>query len=314
MILEKEFLFIIGSPRSGTTWLQAMIGAHPRVCTTVELTLYTKYTAPWLKAWKGEFAINDRAAYQIGLPVLWTKGDFYGFLKTFLERVYACVLETKPEATHVLDKHPGYSEVVEDIHELLPNARFIHVIRDGRDVVLSMVAAHRSMGFGPGSIHDAALRWAKGIQGARRAQQYEERYLEVRYEDMLADGTSVLKDVFEFCGLHGTEDEVAGIVDAHRFATMKAKKLSPVKGIEAPDGAFREGRAGGWMKELRPLERYLLDRQVGGLLREYGYANDGWWYESEGQRLTLPLFAAVRRLAMRLRRAALVLAGRALFI
>jgi len=50
-VLRKEFLFIVGSPRSGTTWLQLMLGSHPSVCATAELTLYDKYLAPWLDAW-----------------------------------------------------------------------------------------------------------------------------------------------------------------------------------------------------------------------------------------------------------------------
>jgi hypothetical protein len=57
--LEKNFLFIIGSPRSGTMWLQLMIGGHPLVCATTELRLYNKYTAPWLEAWKGEALLTE---------------------------------------------------------------------------------------------------------------------------------------------------------------------------------------------------------------------------------------------------------------
>jgi hypothetical protein len=44
MVLEKQFLFIIGAPRSGTTWLQAMLGAHPSICTTGELKLFDLFT------------------------------------------------------------------------------------------------------------------------------------------------------------------------------------------------------------------------------------------------------------------------------
>jgi hypothetical protein len=119
-VLEKEFLFIIGSPRSGTTWLQLMLGAHPQVCATTELRLYNKYIAPWLEAWQGEALLSEEGKHYLGLPVLWTEGEFRDFLRSFLERVYAKVLATKPQATHVLDKHPHYSAFVEDIHFFIP--------------------------------------------------------------------------------------------------------------------------------------------------------------------------------------------------
>src|ERR1035437_7352966 len=122
--LEKNFLFIIGSPRSGTMWLQLMIGGHPLVCATTELRLYNKYTAPWLEAWKGEALLTEEGKHYIGLPVLWTEAEFHDFLRGFLERVYSKVIATKPQATHILDKHPDYSQFVEDIHSFIPQARF----------------------------------------------------------------------------------------------------------------------------------------------------------------------------------------------
>jgi hypothetical protein len=51
-VWERQFVFIIGAPRSGTTWLQALVGSHPSVCTSVEMTLFDCYLGPWLKRWE----------------------------------------------------------------------------------------------------------------------------------------------------------------------------------------------------------------------------------------------------------------------
>src|SRR5260370_6078563 len=112
IIDEKQFLFILGSPRSGTTWLQVMLAEHPLVCTTVELTLFTRYTAPLIKAWQTECIPIKEGRWHQGLPFLWSEEEFYHFLRLFLEKVYERVLKKKPQATHILDKHPEYAQAV----------------------------------------------------------------------------------------------------------------------------------------------------------------------------------------------------------
>ena len=207
-VLDKQFIFIIGAPKSGTTWLQIMISAHPQVCTTVELTLFSKYTAPWIKAWKAEAANIQQGRWNQGLPFLWSEDEFYGYLKEFLSKVYEKVLSINPQATHVLDKHPGYSMHVEDINMLLPGARFIHMIRDGRDVAVSMVAAQQRIGYGTGTIQDSAAEWKRNVRAAQETTQYHDRYMEVRYEDLLISGANTLKSVFDFCGLPATHIDI----------------------------------------------------------------------------------------------------------
>ena len=292
MIIDKQYLFIIGSPKSGTTWLQIMIGAHPLVCTTVELTLYSRYTAPWIKAWKGEADSIKRGRWNQGLPFLWTEDEFYDFLREFIGKVYERVVATNPQATHILDKHPGYSMYVEDINKILPNARFIHIIRDGRDVAGSMVAARKKIGYGTGTISESSAAWQEHIWAARKARQYHGRYLEVRYEDLLTTGVDTLKTVFDFCGLSISIEDIAAIVDAHQFEKMKAKRQSADQRVKTNAASYRKGKAGSWQEDMDPMQRYLFDEIAGDLLHELGYANDDWWAESRIQRFTLPLLAA----------------------
>ena len=60
MTLDNQFVFIIGAPRSGTTWLQTMLAAHPSVCTSVELTLFDKYITSWIEIWDKKNGIQLR--------------------------------------------------------------------------------------------------------------------------------------------------------------------------------------------------------------------------------------------------------------
>lgn len=295
MVLDKQFLFIIGSPKSGTTWLQVMLAAHPQITTTVELTLFNRYTGPWIRAWKEEVANMEKCRWYQGLPFLWTEQEFYCFLRKFLQEVYQKVVEGKREATHVLDKHPGYSMHIEEINKLLPNARFIHVIRDGRDVAVSMMSARREIGYGTSTIRESALAWKQHVKSAQVARQYPERYMEVRYEKLHTDGATTIESVFNFCGLSVSLEKAAVIAEAHQFEKMKVERQHADERAKTHAAFYRKGIVGDWKGALDPVQRYLFDQLAGDLLNELGYAEHGWWAESGRAKLTLPVLAAISR-------------------
>ena len=306
MLSDKQFIFIIGSSRSGTTWLQIMVGAHPLVCSSVELTVFDSYVAPWVKAWKKEAAYVRQ--WIRGLPFIFSEEEFYGFLRDFVAKVYERVVINNPTATHIVDKRPAYAGYVQLINRFLPKSRFIHVIRDGRDAAASMLAARRRVGFGPDNIRDAAASWKWRVEMARQAEEFGGRYLEVRYEDLLARGPDVLKTVLGFCGLVLSDENITSIFEAHEFEKMKVGKMTPVKNVKAPDGQYWRGKSGNWREELDPMQRYVFDRIAGDLLQELGYAEKGWWAESPGQRVMLPALAALSRV-----RGKIALVGKSVF-
>lgn len=271
-IQDKQFLFIIGAPRSGTTWLQIMLGEHPQVCTSVELTLFDRYIGSWMETWKHE----TENAHRPGLNLFWTEAEFHGFLRDFAYQTYAKALATKPEATHVLDKRPSYSEHVESIQALLPNARFIHIIRDGRDVTTSMMAAAKDFWFQTDTMQKSATRWQEKVLQARIASQFEGQYLEVRYEDLLTDGVATLQSVFDFCGLPITTEQVANILEQQAFDKLKDSRKSASAEFKMPPGFYRKGKMGNWQEELSLTDKQQFDEIAGGLLKELGYAQDNW--------------------------------------
>jgi len=291
MIGDKQFLFIIGAARSGTTWIQTMLGAHPSICTTAELMLFSFYVAPWKKAWQDQIRLQKYGGL-LGLPILWTENELDGFLGEFLERAYARVLKAKPNAAVLLDKHPGNSENVEYIDKLVPNAKFLHIIRDGRDVGVSLVAASRDWGklWAANNVAKSASSWKYHVLEARKARQYGDRYLEIRYEDLLTDGIEVLKSVFEFIDVPISLKELTSIFDEHRFENMKQKRTGA--GIsKLPAGFFRQGRKGDWSNALSATQRYVFHETAGDLLCELGYANPSWWIQYGYERFTLPFLS-----------------------
>lgn len=279
-LLSRDFIFIVGAPRSGTSWLQTMIAAHPQVASSVELTLFDCYLAPWFQRWSEESEAITTGKWHQGLPVVWSQEEFDDFITEFLRRVYSRVLAFRPSATHILDKQPNYAFHVNHIARYLPRSRFIHIIRDGRDVAASWLAARRDMGFGALTMHQAAKDWKAAVTAARQASQYEGRYMEIRYERLLSDTPSELAKLLIFCDLPISEELVTEIVREHDYVKMKSTLKTPVSGIKAPAAHFRKGRVGSWDEDLTNAERFEFDRTAGDLLCELGYAAPDWRHQS----------------------------------
>ena len=282
---DKQFVFIVGAPRSGSTWLQAMLGAHSDVCTFGELQVFNFYTVPWEDAWNRQVALG-----RYGLPTVWTRAELQAFLEDFVERTYRRVSERNPGASVFLDKHPAYSHYIAHIDALVPNARYVHIIRDGRDVAASLLAASKGWGalWAPGDARTAARTWKRHVVDARSASGFTDRYLEVRYEDLLADGPAELGRIFAFMGCAVDPAEIHTIYEGNRFEKMREHRTAS-NGRSLPPDFFRTGRAGGWRAQLGPKQRLAFASVADGLLRELGYADENWWADSWPQRYALQL-------------------------
>jgi Sulfotransferase family len=307
---DLPFVCIIGAPRSGTTWLQALIGAHPRVSTTQELKLFDLFTGPWERSWRQLLELQRSAGGgPRGLRVVWSDDEFYGLLGGVVKGVHARVLAGKPGATVVLDKSPGYSPYVAHIRRLVPQVKFIHVVRDGRDVAVSLrvAATGWARAWAPGSIASAASLWRSMVTAAREAEATgPSGYLEIRYEEMQADAAASLMRAFSFMGLPATPEDASEICERHTLARMQ-DGAGP---FDLPREFFRRGEVGGWRAEMKPMERYRFEEAAGDLLCELGYARSGWWVERRLERWLLPALATasvrhrVRALAQRMGAAA----------
>src|SRR5204863_6414452 len=81
------------------------------------------------------------------------------------------------------EKTPQYLKTMKRIAGALPEASFVHIIRDGRDVALSLL----DVSWGPSTIEDAAVRWTTQVRRARRKSRSVARSTEVRYEGLVVD-------------------------------------------------------------------------------------------------------------------------------
>jgi sulfotransferase family protein len=286
--LDKKFIFILGAPRSGTTWLHRIMSEHEQVASTpgVELTFFTNYLPPLVERWQTEQNNLENKGWTKGLPYLWSQNEFNEFINDFFSKVYGKLIEKKENTTHIVDKNPAYSNQVNLIHHCLPDAKFIHIVRDGRDVAVSMISARKRMGFGPDNIFDASRFWKKSIINSQKAKNLgKDNYLEIKYEELLKNEFEYLKQIFFFCGLKTDDDFLKTIINKYNY------RSNPVSSPNPEAKKIRGQKKVVWKDKLRPIEKYIFYKISGRLLHQLNYSadNERWWYENTFQRFILTI-------------------------
>lgn len=279
--------FVVGVGRSGTTLLRLMLDAHPQLAIPPET-----HFVPTVIERGREGATADELVAEITGARGWN--DFGVGLGPLRERVAAL---DRADPAGVLraffglyaqrhgkprwgDKTPIYVKRMRTIAGALPEARFVHLIRDGRDVALS----RRKRGMGAGKpIGDTAGLWRRRIEDARRqARRLRGRYLELRYEDLVADPESGLRCI---CDLIELEFDPAMLRHDDRAADRLAElgDLAPTAGRRARAAGERRtahalasraptrARTAAWREEMSEADRIEFERVAGDLLTELGY-------------------------------------------
>ena len=203
-------IFVLGCPRSGTTLLQLMLHAHPRIAIPPEtrfvLTTYeARNTFGDLREESSRRALADSIVgqrqtlfYDLGLDadeVLEeivagppTLGSAFGIVF----RAYARRFD-KPRWG---DKRPAYYQYIPALLRMFPDAQIVHLIRDGRDCVASL----QTMPWFNQDVYAAVCTWTEAIDSGRRAARRlpADAYFELRYEDLVADPAARLAELCQF--------------------------------------------------------------------------------------------------------------------
>ena len=191
--LHGKAVFLMGAPRSGTTWLQQLLVLHPQIATAGETHVFCEGVGALLKN-------HDEEDRYSGLSGWVTRPELVGLIRELVDGVMLRMRDTsRPDATHVLDKTPNHIPYAGQVAETHPDAAFIQIIRDGRE---SAASAHDLWSWSDayGSHRRNAARWRDAILDCR-THLSRLRYCEVRYEDLLNDTVGELARVYDLIGL-----------------------------------------------------------------------------------------------------------------
>ena len=277
----NPYVFIVGCPRSGTTLLQRLLDAHREVAVIPE-TLWIARIYEHRSGLTDEGLVTPRL-----IDRLLAKPRFVrlGIERADLERLiggggrpYASFVSDIFELYGrrrgkrlVGDKSPGYVRSIPTLHGLWPEARFVHLIRDGRDVALSAVSwkkADRVLGdfrtWPSDPWTTAALWWERSVRLGREAASAlpPEVYLEVRYESVVAEPESACRQICAFLSLPYDP----GMLRFHAGRTTPDPALSSKRQWLPPTSGLRD-----WRSEMSAEALQQFEAAAGDLLAELGY-------------------------------------------
>src|SRR6266487_1960552 len=188
-------LIVFGAPRSGTTYVEQILNHHPDILVTHEARIFA-----WLHQSLKLNTVDD-------MLVLTGRQEFVKYLKSHLPDVVRGYYKSMaPKAMFWGDKNPHYvylSGCLDTILELFPSSLFLHVIRDGRDVVASLVRKRTAKGVPWTDFAGAHRVWSVAVDVGTRfgATVPLGQYIEMRYEKLVADDAAEARRVFDELGI-----------------------------------------------------------------------------------------------------------------
>lgn len=278
----NPYVFLVGCPRSGTTVLQRMAGGHPDLAVIGELHWVPRWwvrrrgiaadgsVTPELARRVVGHAHFDRLELDAEHVTSLASARSPIHYADFVSRLLDLHGELKGKR-HVGVKTPQYALHVPTLDALWPEARFVHLVRDGRDVALSLLdwsRAQRSLRAAPWNedpVVSTALFWESHVRLAREAAPAlgPRRYLEIRYERLVADPETECRRLCDFLELaYDPRMLLFHVGRAKPESALSAKKawLPVTAGLRA------------WRDQMSPPEVAMFEAVAGALLDELGYA------------------------------------------
>ena len=323
---DVPLFFVVGRGKSGTTWLQKTLDSHPEVLCRGEGRFFERNflrMVPEENLQKSSLKTVQPTSLYAALAIsgdlerwmrrsVWTGGEglfrhlgnlnrlaVHYFLTDALARAGK---KDRRRQDHVLRRHG-----IREIGVTLPEARVVHMIRDGRDHAVSMIHhmwnnAKDAGGFydlGPGELtkrdayrsgslppdeslftekrlHNIARAW--GSQVGRAVDEGPRllggRYLEVHYEDLLANTEEELARVLVFIGATADAETVRRCVEGNTFSRYSEGRQT---GEEESSSFYRKGVAGDWRSVFNEGDKRVFKAAAGDTLRKVGYETDDDW-------------------------------------
>lgn len=273
---SKAPVFVLGCPRSGTTLLYHMLlSAGNFVVYHTESQAFNlleprfgdlrvaKNRRKFLHEWESSslFWCTGLDAQQVEQETAHCR-NAGEFLRVVME-----LMEQKQGVERWAECTPDHLLALRRIKETIPDALVIHIIRDGRDVALSLAKQHWIRPFPwdhDQELHTAALFWEWIVQqGRKRAHELGANYKEIRYEDLVDDPRSTLARVGEFIGQDLDYEEI------QRVGVGSVRKPNSSFGKQGKQGNFKP--VARWKSSMSPQELEQVENLIGETLTELGY-------------------------------------------
>ena len=278
MVKQSAPFFIVGARRSGTTMLRLMLNNHPNLSVPFEtgfIPVFYQKLADY-----GDLKVRDNLARllrDISEFPLVRKGGIIQDEEAILSRpivsytdlvnaIFKVDAERKGKRRWG-DKTPGYITEVDRLWKVFPGCYIVHLVRDGRDVALSL----RTMeGWGSTHIPKVAQDWRWETTLVHKIGAIlGEHYLEVRYEDLVLNPDGILRRICTFLNEPFHQDMLAFHVTAEREMPRESMKWHK-NSVKPPD----PGKVYMWKQQMSLADRILFEQISGPALEIFGYERE----------------------------------------
>ena len=267
--------FILGCPRSGTSMLARILNRHQNLAVPYESQIYPFFYP--IRRLYGDFSIksNRNKCIRDILASERMRVDWGGVLtidsvnKNVTRESFAGIFEAilrawSQQAGKIRwgEKTPQNVKYINEIEKDFQNAKFIHIVRDGRDIALSLKKAK----FGPVNYLNAAYYWKNYLEKVEAFKKIQSRnnYMEIRYEDLVDSPYKVVKEVCIF--LHEEFDQ--DMLNFYKDDVPDNIDITLQKNLSMPINSKNKNK---WCTEATKKDIRLFEAIAGEYLKQYGY-------------------------------------------
>lgn len=280
-VAGKNIFFIAGTEKSGTTWLQMLLDQHPQAVCKGEGQLATRLW-PTIRKALDEYSLfigelNQKVFKEVDQFPVFHEHSIRA-IQTFSATLLLSEYGDSEDILAIGEKTPGHMRTLDRIKLLFPEARFVFICRDGRDIAVSGWY-HLKRQHGEDKA-DPLPAYAKRIaeiwrSDYEKAVAFSERHpgdcIQVRYEDLHGEPVSELARIFHFLGLDSEAELVAQCVQACHFDKLAGGRE---RGQENLQSHFRKGIIGDWRNHFDRDTWKIFDAEAGALLEKLGYQRE----------------------------------------
>lgn len=270
ILFEKQLVWIIGTGRSGTTWLGTQLLTHE--------TYFVDESQIGLHL--GSITLDGKRnldvygeSYNYFYGKMYAETWKYYLRKLILYRFYT---QFRSRSKKIIIKEPSASIIVDILSEILPNSKIIFLIRDGRDVVDSNVDAFSKnswltkTGVSPRTelnrielIKRISEGWKKRTEimlGTCEKHPAENQII-IKYEELLNDTFNILKRIYAFLEIEISEDKLSEIIEKYSFKNIpEAKKGSGKFTRSASPGDYKKNLTEEEIKIINDIIKPVLEK------------------------------------------------------
>ncbi|MCD6298164.1 MAG: sulfotransferase [Deltaproteobacteria bacterium] len=274
---EHPPIFVIGVDRSGTTLLSLMLDSHSRIAIPYESHFFLKYyknrtklvgdltnpetrlavvtrilQEPYVRKWDQKLSPEEIPLKRCNSLEEMINEIYLAYAKHFGKDIWG-------------DKTPEYIKDIHILNKMFPSCKFVHIIRDGRDVALSIV----DKWWGASDFMTAIRYWAYTVSCARKMLEMlpDDRYIELTFEDLVHDPEKQLSRIMEFLGLTFEANMLTNYTQKASLKVGSDIDQHHVHLTEKPSSS----QAFKWKKNLRPCDQAVAFEIAGEVLTKLGY-------------------------------------------